>query len=85
MGSTPPADEKSAPTEISKPLLITPLGGRIFGTWTFLSAIVRFYAAHHLHLQPDYDMTMWTLVLVTAHFYADFMHYKTMGSGRIIF
>jgi hypothetical protein len=42
---------------------VTPLSGRTFGTWTMITAIVRFYAAYHLDDNSWYDLATWTFVV----------------------
>lgn len=74
------SDSKSGESESAA--LATPLTDRLFGTWTLLSAIVRFYAAVNLRNQVVYDITMWTFVVVIFHFYTEFIHYNTMDRGR---
>jgi hypothetical protein len=37
---------------------LTPIAGRVFGTWTFLSAIIRAYGAYYIGEQHVYDLTM---------------------------
>lgn len=60
---------------------VTPLAARLFGTYTFISAIVRIYASYHLHLAPVYQMALWTYVVALFHFVSEFTVYKTTKFG----
>jgi hypothetical protein len=60
---------------------LTPLAGRLFGTWTIISCIVRIYAAYNLHIGPVYDMAIWTYVVALGHFGSELFVYKSMGFG----
>jgi hypothetical protein len=60
---------------------VTPLTARCFGTWTLLTAIVRCYAAYHLHLAPVYNIAIWTYVVALGHFTSEMFIFKTMGLG----
>lgn len=63
---------------------VTPLAARLFGTYTFISAIVRLYASYHLHLAPVYQMAVWTYVVALGHFLSEFLVYKTARFGTPI-
>lgn len=60
---------------------VTPLTGRLFGTWTLITCIVRCYAAYNLHLAPLYDITVWTYVVALAHFTTELFVFKSMTFG----
>ncbi|KOS20448.1 Ergosterol biosynthetic protein 28 [Escovopsis weberi] len=60
---------------------LTPLGARLFGTWTLLTSIVRCYAAYHLHSQPWYDLAMWTYVVALGHYASELFIFKSMTFG----
>jgi len=60
---------------------LTPLGGRLFGTWTFITCIARCYAAYNLHLGPVYDIAIWTYVVALGHFASELFVFKTMTFG----
>ncbi|KAI8956852.1 transmembrane domain-containing protein [Daldinia sp. FL1419] len=62
---------------------VTPLAGRLFGTYTIVSAIVRLYASYNLHLAPVYQITLWTYVVALVHFGSEFAIYKTAHMGPI--
>lgn len=44
---------------------------RRFGTWTFLSGIVRLYAAYKIDSSELYTLAMWTYGIATVHFIAE--------------
>ncbi|KAI1373998.1 Erg28-like protein [Hypoxylon crocopeplum] len=56
---------------------VTPLAARLFGTYTIISAIVRFYASYNLHLAPVYNITIWTYIVALTHFGSEWAIYKT--------
>lgn len=41
---------------------------RTFGVWTFLSALIRYYAAYRLHDYDWYVLGHWMFVFAIAHF-----------------
>lgn len=60
---------------------LTPLAGRLFGTWTFITCVVRCYAAYNLHLGPVYNIAIWTYVVALGHFASELFLFKTMTFG----
>ncbi|KAL4247209.1 ERG28 family protein [Abortiporus biennis] len=50
----------------AKPHEVTPLQARMFGVWTLLSAVVRFYAAYHINEKSVYDITLWSPLIVSS-------------------
>lgn len=60
---------------------LTPLTGRLFGTWTFIISIVRLYAAYHLHHGPVYNIALWTYVVAFSHFASELFIFKSMTFG----
>ncbi|KAI0888550.1 Erg28-like protein [Annulohypoxylon maeteangense] len=78
-----PANAVSNPKEARTQDQVTPLAARLFGTYTIISAIVRFYAAYYLHLAPVYQMTIWTYVVALFHFGSEFAVYRTAYLGPI--
>ncbi|KAF4123050.1 Erg28 like protein [Geosmithia morbida] len=60
---------------------LTPLGNRLFSTWTLLACVVRCYAAYHLHHGPVYDMAVWTYVIAFFHFSSELFYFKSMSFG----
>lgn len=45
---------------------VTPLSARTFGGWNALSAVIRFYAAYHIHNPEIFQLVMWTYTLSTV-------------------
>ncbi|KAM4058954.1 erg28 like protein [Hirsutella rhossiliensis] len=60
---------------------VTPLAGRLFGTWTLITCIVRCYAAYNLHLGPVYNIAIWTYVVALGHFASELFVFKSMNFG----
>ncbi|EGX88182.1 Erg28 protein [Cordyceps militaris CM01] len=60
---------------------LTPLAGRLFGTWTLITCIVRCYAAYHLHIGPVYNIAIWTYVVALGHFASELFIFKSMSFG----
>lgn len=66
----------------NKPNEITALSARTFGTWTFLSAIIRFYGAYYLSNPQIYSIVYWSYVIAFTHFALEFLVYKTAKVGK---
>ncbi|KAI1815838.1 transmembrane domain-containing protein [Poronia punctata] len=60
---------------------VTPLAARLFGTYTFISAIVRIYASYNLHLAPVYNIALWTYIVALFHFGSEWAVYRTAYIG----
>ncbi|EQL00858.1 transmembrane domain-containing protein [Ophiocordyceps sinensis CO18] len=60
---------------------VTPLAGRLFGTWTLITCIVRCYAAYNLHIGPVYDIAIWTYVVALGHFASELFVFRSMNLG----
>jgi hypothetical protein len=60
---------------------VTPLAARLFGTYTFISAIVRIYASYNLHLAPVYNIALWTYIVALFHFGTEWAVYRTAYIG----
>ncbi|PGH10982.1 hypothetical protein AJ79_05133 [Helicocarpus griseus UAMH5409] len=52
---------------------------RTFGTWTFLSSVIRAYAAFYVNEPHVYDLAMWTYGIAFAHFVSEWL---VFGSAR---
>jgi Erg28 like protein len=59
----------------------TPLAARCFGTWTFLTSVVRLYCAYHLQYAPMYDLAYWTYIVAFGHFVSELLVFKSMTLG----
>lgn len=59
------------PTEIS------PLGVRTFGTWTFITSIIRLYGSWYLVGNKQiYELCLWSFMVAFGHFYLELSVYK---------
>ncbi|CAN6665383.1 ergosterol biosynthetic protein 28 [Trichomonascus vanleenenianus] len=66
----------------AQPQQVTGLSARTFGTWTVVAAIVRFYAAYNINIQPIYDMALSTYVLAGFHFVSEWLVFGTAKLGK---
>jgi len=80
------ADPKRAPSTSKAPAAayndisqstVTPLSARTFGTWTFLTSIVRIYAAYNIDHPAFYQLALWTFVIAGCHFMSEWLIFKT--------
>lgn len=60
---------------------VTPLSARTFGTWTFVSAVVRIYAAYFIHEQKMYELAFAMLLGANFHFMMEWLVFKTARWG----
>lgn len=60
-----------------RPQDVNTLSSRTFGTWTFLSAIVRCYAAYNIANQGVYDICIWSYLIAGAHFVSEWLIFGT--------
>ena len=62
---------------------VTPLSARTFGTWTFISAVVRVYAAYNINDRAWYNTAMWVFGAAWVHFMSEWLVFRTAtwGSG----
>ncbi|GIJ98567.1 ergosterol biosynthesis protein [Aspergillus viridinutans] len=62
-----------------------PLSSRTFGTWTFLSAVVRMYAAYNITTAAVYDLAIWTFGIALVHFIGEWLVFGTAQlKGRFV-
>ncbi|MCJ1469590.1 ergosterol biosynthesis protein [Pseudocyphellaria aurata] len=61
---------------------VNPLSGRTFGTWTFLSGVVRLYAAYHIADPLLYQLALWTYGVALAHFATEWLVFGTARWGK---
>jgi len=52
---------------------VTPLASRLFGSWSFLSGLVRLYAAYNIHDKHLYSLALCTYFIVLSHFTAELL------------
>jgi hypothetical protein len=64
-----------------QPEQVTPLSARTFGTWTFVSAIVRLYAAYHINEPHMYQLAFAMFVGAYVHFMSEWLYFKTAKWG----
>ncbi|KAE8149110.1 hypothetical protein BDV25DRAFT_130628 [Aspergillus avenaceus] len=57
-----------------------PLSSRTFGTWTFLSSVIRMYAAYNITTPVTYDLAIWTFGIALAHFVGEWLGF---GSAQL--
>lgn len=60
---------------------VTPLSARTFGTWTFVSALVRLAAAFDATSRPLYLLAFATYAIAFAHFASELLLYRTTSWG----
>ncbi|KAJ5273282.1 Ergosterol biosynthetic protein 28 [Penicillium angulare] len=60
------------------------LSGRVFGTWTFLSAVIRMTAAYNLTTPVAYDLAIWTYVIALTHFTGELIFGNASLKGRFL-
>ncbi|KAK4240519.1 hypothetical protein C8A03DRAFT_13156 [Achaetomium macrosporum] len=99
--SLPPATERYNPedsTGIVKPASstgkdsekakdqVSPLASRLFGAYTFMAGLIRFYACYQLENPAMYQLAIWTHVVAAVHFTSEMLAFKTIRfSGPQIF
>ncbi|KAK9481230.1 hypothetical protein V1514DRAFT_345578 [Lipomyces japonicus] len=64
------------------PSQVTGLSARTFGTWTFITAVVRFYGAYHLNEPAVWDLTYATYIVALVHFTSEWLIFKTAKLGK---
>ncbi|MCJ1358990.1 MAG: ergosterol biosynthesis protein, partial [Icmadophila ericetorum] len=81
-GTPPPAtSNSSAPSSSSSSTYVNPLSARTFGTWTFLSSVIRFYAAYNISNPLMYQLAMWSYGIAFGHFFSEWLVYRTARWG----
>ncbi|KAG6331464.1 hypothetical protein ID866_7623 [Astraeus odoratus] len=59
------------------PNYVTALQARTFAVWTLTSAVVRGYAAYHLHDKRIYDIVLFTYLIAFGHFSSEILIFRT--------
>jgi len=59
------------------PHLVNPLQARAFGTWTITSAVIRGYAAYHIHEKAVYDICIFSYLIAFGHFTSELLIFKS--------
>lgn len=62
-------------------LTVTPLSARMFAVWNLTSALVRAYAAFHIHEQGSYVLCAGTFVIALVHFVSELCIFRTTALG----
>ncbi|OJD18810.1 hypothetical protein AJ78_01217 [Emergomyces pasteurianus Ep9510] len=58
---------------------------RTFGTWTFISSVVRAYAAFYINEPHMYDLAMWTFGTAFVHFMSEWLVFESAkAKGRFV-
>jgi len=65
----------------ARALDVTALSSRTFGTWTVLSAVLRAYAAYHIHNPVVYDLAIWSYAVAGVHFVSEWLVFGSAGPG----
>ncbi|KAJ3830179.1 hypothetical protein F5880DRAFT_1226048 [Lentinula raphanica] len=58
-------------------IIVNPLQARTFGTWTITSAVIRAYAAYHIHEKTIYDICIISYLIAFSHFTSELLIFKT--------
>ncbi|KAK7207118.1 putative ergosterol 28 [Myxozyma melibiosi] len=66
----------------AKPTEVTGLSARTFGTWTFLTSVVRLVGAYHLTDPVIFKLTYATFVVAFLHFFSEWQLFKTAKLGK---
>ncbi|KAF2152094.1 ergosterol 28 [Myriangium duriaei CBS 260.36] len=61
---------------------VNPLSARTFGTWTFISAVVRLYAAYNINDRAWYNVAMWVFGAAWGHFVSEWLVFRTAAWGK---
>lgn len=65
-------------------IAVEPLSGRVFGTWTFLSAVIRMTAAYNINNSVAYDLALWTYGIALTHFVGELVFGNASLRGRFL-
>ncbi|KAL7269837.1 ergosterol biosynthesis protein [Rhizina undulata] len=65
----------------ARPHDVNTLSSRTFGTWTFLSAIIRAYAAYNVSNGAVYDIALWSYIIAGVHFISEWLIFGTANLG----
>jgi len=64
---------------------VTKLSSRTFGTWTFLTSMVRLYAAYNIDNPAIYQLALWTYGVAWFHFMSEWLYFRTANMGKGLF
>ncbi|QLG73827.1 hypothetical protein HG535_0F03380 [Zygotorulaspora mrakii] len=66
----------------NKPSQTTSLSARTFGTWTFVSCVIRFYGAFYLNEPHIYQLTFISYLIAIGHFGSELLIFRTCKLGK---
>ncbi|KAG7005452.1 hypothetical protein G7Y79_00019g046320 [Physcia stellaris] len=61
---------------------VTPFASRLFGSWSFLSGLIRLYTAYNIDSKHLYQLTICTFLIVLSHFTGELLVFGTMKVGK---
>ncbi|KAH3902795.1 probable Ergosterol biosynthetic protein 28 [Saccharomycodes ludwigii] len=64
-----------------KPSQITPLGCRLFGTWTLVSCVIRLYGALYITENHVFQLTFISYIIALLHFGSELIIYRSCKFG----
>ncbi|PVH98951.1 ergosterol biosynthesis protein-like protein [Periconia macrospinosa] len=79
-----PPPSSSTTAAALQPTQVTPLTGRLFGTWTLLAAVIRLYGAYYISEKPVYELAMAAYAVAWAHFMSEWWVFGTTRWGMPI-
>lgn len=62
---------------------VNALTARVFGTWTLVSSMIRFYGAFHLRNAAIYQMTIGTFLIALLHFVLEVVLFKSTSTESV--
>ncbi|CEP63486.1 Erg28p LALA0_S08e03576g [Lachancea lanzarotensis] len=65
-----------------KPQETTKLSARTFGTWTFVSSVIRLYGALYLNEEHIYQLVCISYLVALAHFGSELLVFRTCKIGK---
>ncbi|KAI9836021.1 MAG: hypothetical protein M1819_001632 [Sarea resinae] len=57
---------------------VTPLAGRLFGTYTFVAGLLRIYGAYNIENPVAYQLALWGYIVAAVHFTSETAIYKAI-------
>ncbi|AHY75598.1 AQG_2a_G0015220.mRNA.1.CDS.1 [Saccharomyces cerevisiae] len=65
-----------------KPTETTHLSARTFGTWTFISCVIRFYGAMYLNEPHIFELVFMSYMVALFHFGSELLIFRTCKLGK---
>lgn len=65
-----------------KPEQVTYLSARTFGTWTFISSVIRFYGAYYLNNPQVYQIVFASYLTAFVHFNSEWLIFGSCKFGK---